>query len=97
MKRFSLIILIAIILTSFTHDKPIVDCKCNGIPLFGKVQVVTALADFQVQKVDALADIKIKKVTTMPKNCGEWQFVDAFPGNTLGIFYVKTLGFRSFR
>jgi len=83
MKRFSFIVLMAIILTSFTNDKPIVDCKCKGIPLHGKVKVVTAFADFQVQKVTAFPDIKVKKVTCFPDHCGEWQFVDAFPDFTI--------------
>ncbi|MBP1673379.1 MAG: hypothetical protein H6Q25_1194 [Bacteroidetes bacterium] len=83
MKRFSLILLIAIILTSFTNDKPIVDCKCKGIPLHGKVKVVTAFPDFKVQTVTAFPDIKVKKVTCFPDDCGEWQFVDAFPDFTI--------------
>lgn len=83
MIRFSLIVLIAIILTSFTKDKPIVDCKCKRIPLHGKVKVVTTFADFKVQTVTAFPDIKVKKVACFPDDCGEWQFVDAFPDFTI--------------
>jgi len=83
MKLYSIFILIAIILTSFTSDKPIVDCKCKGIPLHGKVKVVTAFADFKVQTVTAFPDIKVKKVTSFPDQCGEWQFVNAFPDFTI--------------
>lgn len=70
----------AVILTSFSNDIPIVDCKCKGILLHGKVKVVTAFADFKVQTVTAFPDFKVKKATCFPDQCREWQFVDAFPG-----------------
>lgn len=83
MKHFSFIILIAIILTSFTSDKPIVDCKCEGIPLHGRVKVLEYNADFEVRVVRVHADLEVKKVTSLPLKCGEWQFVESSPDFTV--------------
>lgn len=83
MKRISFIVLMAIILTSFTHDKPIVDCKCDGIPLHGKVKVVKYNADFEVKVVHVHADLNVKKVESLPLICGEWQFVEFAPDFTI--------------
>ncbi|MCX7985328.1 MAG: hypothetical protein N2662_00115 [Bacteroidales bacterium] len=81
---------------SFVTDKPITsDCKCKGIPLYGRVQFVEAFEDFRIQFVDGLADIHVKFVDTRPSKCGEWQIVDALPDfkvrvvNGLADFKVK--------
>jgi hypothetical protein len=69
-----------------SQDKKVFDaerCTCNGIPLRGKVKVVTAFADFNVQVVSAFPDIKVKKVEHFPDECGKWQFVDNFPDFTI--------------
>jgi len=55
------------------------DCSWNGIPLYGKVQIVDAFPDIKIQVVDAFPDIKIKWVDAFPSSCGKWQKVDAFP------------------
>lgn len=58
-------------------------CTYNGIPLKGKVKVVTSFGDIKVQVVDAFADIHVQVVTAFPDDCGKWQFVDAFPDFTI--------------
>ena len=58
----------------------------NGIPLWGKVRVVTAFPDIKVQVVDAFPDIKVQKVTAFPDSLGKWQFVDS--GEDFTIQYV---------
>ena len=55
------------------------DCKCKGIRLYGKVQVVDAFEDLKVQVVDAFSDIDVQVVSSFPDECGKWQFVSAFP------------------
>ena len=52
------------------------NCTCKGIPLYGRVKVVTGLADFDVKVVNALSDIDVK-IDDLPTRCGEWKFVDA--------------------
>ncbi len=59
------------------------DCTCNGIPLKGKVKIVTSYADFEVKVVDSYADMKVKTVSSYPDNCGEWEFVDSYPDFTI--------------
>lgn len=58
-------------------------CSFNGIPLKGKVQVVSSFADVKVQVVDSFPDINVQKVSSFPDDCGEWQFVDSFPDFTI--------------
>ena len=83
MKRYFFIVIIAVILMSFTNDKPIIDCKCKGIPLHGRVKVVEYNADFEVKVVNVQADIEVKKVKANPQICGEWQFVESSPDFTI--------------
>ncbi len=52
-------------------------CCLKGIPLYGRVKVVKALATFEVKVVSGLADLDVRKVAYTPGRCGEWQFVDA--------------------
>lgn len=63
-------------------------CTYNGIPLKGKVKVVTSFADIKVKVVESFPDIKVKTVTSFPDDCGEWQFVESFPDFT--IQYVES-------
>ena len=58
-------------------------CSYNGMPLHGKVQVVTSFPDINVQVVDSFPDLKVKQVTSFPDACGEWQMVDSFPDFTV--------------
>ena len=82
-KRCFFIVIIAMVLMSFTKDSPIVNCKCKGIPLYGRVKVVKHPADFDVKVVKFAADIDVKKVELLPTRCGEWQFVDISPDFTI--------------
>ena len=66
------------------------NCTYNGIPLYGKAQVVKAFADFKVQRVSAFGDLKVKYVKAFPSNCGEWELVDHFGDFT--IEYVDHFG-----
>lgn len=51
----------------------------KGIPLHGKVQVVSAFPDIRVQVVSAFPDLKVQSVKALPDKIGQWQFVEAFP------------------
>ena len=59
------------------------NCTFHGIPLKGKVKIVTSFPDFKVKEVDSFQDISIKVVDNFPDDCGEWQFVDSFPDFTI--------------
>jgi len=59
------------------------NCTFHGIPLKGKVKVVTSFPDFKVKVVENFQDISIKVVSNFPDDCGEWQFVDNFPDFTI--------------
>ena len=59
------------------------NCTFHGIPLKGKVKVVTSNADFKVKIVDNFQDISIKVVNNFPDDCGKWQFVENFPDFTI--------------
>ena len=52
------------------------DCKFNGIPLYGRVQVVNSFATFKVRISDNFYDFRVKQVSELPYSCGEWQFVN---------------------
>jgi hypothetical protein len=58
-------------------------CTCRGIPLKGRVKVVSAFPDFKIKAVTAFPDIRVQTVTSHPDACGKWQFVDAFPDFTV--------------
>ncbi len=59
------------------------DCRVDGVPLHGEVQVVDSFADFRVQIVDSFPDLKVKPVENFADSCGEWRFVDSFPDFTV--------------
>ena len=59
------------------------NCTFHGIPLKGKVKIVTSFADFNVKEVENYQDISIKVVDNYPDDCGEWQFVDSYPDFTI--------------
>jgi hypothetical protein len=52
-------------------------CSCKGIPLHGKVKIVSSYPDFKVKIASSYPDLKVKKVTMFPDHCGEWQFVES--------------------
>ncbi len=51
----------------------------NGrtIPLYGRVQVVSAAADFTVEVRSQAADLRVKTVSCCAQACGEWEFVSS--------------------
>lgn len=55
------------------------DCSYNGIPLYGKVQIVDRFPDIKIKIVDSFPDLKVKNVQSFPNSCGKWQYVDRFP------------------
>jgi hypothetical protein len=59
------------------------DCTWNGIPLYGKVQVVESFADIDVEVVTSFPDLNVKVVESFADDCGEWEFVDSFPDFTI--------------
>ena len=59
------------------------NCTFHGIPLKGKVKVVTSFPDIKVKLVGNFEDISVKVVATFPDHCGEWQFVENFPDFTI--------------
>jgi len=74
---------------AFTYDKPIdKDCKCKGIPLYGRVKIVDINPDFRVKIVTAFPDLKVQLVSAFPDKCGKWQIVDAFPDFTVQIVSI---------
>ena len=51
------------------------NCTCKGIPLYGRVEVVTSGADFKVEVVTIGADLQVEPVTIGANRCGQWEFV----------------------
>jgi hypothetical protein len=64
------------------------ECTFKGIPLYGKVKVVTAFPDIKVEVVTAFPDLQVKVKQSFPDKCGEWMFVESFPDFT--IEYVES-------
>jgi len=81
MKTFMFLLLLLPLSTPY---EPITDdCKCKGIPLYGKVRIVDAFEDFKVCVVDAFEDLDVDTNVANPTRCGEWEFVDAFEDFTI--------------
>ena len=59
------------------------DCTFEGVPLYGRVQVVDSFPDLTVRVVDSFPDLKVKPVESVHDQCGEWIFVDSFPDFTI--------------
>ena len=83
MKKLVLFVIVIAGAVLVSATRPIQDCKRKSnrsgkeIPLWGRVQVVNAHADFTVKVVNAHADLDVKKVNAFANSCGEWQFVEA--------------------
>jgi len=58
-------------------------CSLNGIPLYGKVQVVDSFPDLKVKKVTSFPDLNVQWVDSFPDQCGKWQEVSSFPDLTI--------------
>ena len=69
------------------------DCICQikdsnkekKIPLYGKVKIVKAFADFKVEVVNNFEDLSVELVNNFPISCGKWQIVDNFEDFTIEI------------
>lgn len=83
MKKWLFLLSVVLLPLLLTSSKKIEGCSFNGIPLRGKVRVVTAFPDFKVRVVSVFPDIKVEKVDAFPDKCGQWQFVDAFEDFTI--------------
>ena len=77
--RFSLVALSSLSLISVAHAGNLSGCTYKGIPLQGKVKIVKSFPDIKVKVVKSFPDLKVKRVSSFPNQCGQWQFVDAFP------------------
>lgn len=60
-------------------------CSFNGVPMSGRVKVVSVGAQFKIRLVGSNASLMVKGVTRPAKRCGEWQFVSATPAFTVEI------------
>lgn len=60
-------------------------CSFNGVPMFGRVKVVSVGARFKIRIVGGKAALRVKGVPKLAKKCGEWQFVSATPAFTVQI------------
>ncbi|MGH8083126.1 MAG: hypothetical protein ACREP7_21285 [Lysobacter sp.] len=47
--------------------------------IHGRIQIVTAFADYKVQVVQAFPDLRVQTVTAFPDSAGKWQRVESFP------------------
>jgi hypothetical protein len=76
--RLSVLAFSSILMVS-AHAGTLSGCSYKGIPLYGKVKVVNAFPDIKVKVVRSFPDLKVKRVNGFANQCGQWQFVDAFP------------------
>ncbi len=60
-----------------------VSAFCANPPLFGKVKVVSAFADYKVRVVTSFPDLMVMKVSSFQSKAGEWEFVDDFADFTI--------------
>ncbi|MGE8668098.1 MAG: hypothetical protein ACN6PM_10245 [Achromobacter mucicolens] len=59
------------------------NCTYKGIPLYGKVKIVSSFPDIEVKVANAFPDLRVQKVSSFPDRCGRWQIVDNFPDFTV--------------
>ena len=77
--RFGLVAFSSVVLVSVAQAGNLSGCTYKGIPLYGKVKIVKSFPDIKVKVVKSFPDLKVKRVSSFPNQCGQWQFVDAFP------------------
>lgn len=59
-------------------------CTCKGIPLYGRVKIVTEYPDFRIQVTDNYPDIVVKIVEDYrPNVCCIWKIVEDYPDFTV--------------
>ncbi|WP_447920309.1 hypothetical protein [Achromobacter aegrifaciens] len=61
------------------------NCTYKGVPLYGKVKIVTAFPDIKVKVVaySGFADLAVWKSFAFAERCGEWRIVDSMPDFTI--------------
>jgi len=75
MKTLLIGVLILILSTSFSDNPITPDCKCKGIPLHGRVRIVSARADFDVRIVSSNEDLFVDTTGYGNRGCGDWRIV----------------------
>jgi len=60
-------------------------CSFAGVPMYGRVKVVSVGGQFKIRVVGSKAKLLVKGVTKPAKSCGEWQFVSGTPTFTVEI------------
>lgn len=78
--------LIFALLPVFVSREPIDadSCSCKGIPLYGRVKIVTEYPDFRIQVTDNYPDIVVKiSEDYRPTDCCVWKIVDSYPDFTI--------------
>ena len=77
--------LVLALLPVFAAREPIDSdsCSCKGIPLYGRVKIVTEYPDFRIQVTDNYPDIVVKIVDEYSHYCCEWQIVNDYPDFTI--------------
>ena len=60
------------------------NCSCKGIPLYGRVKIVTEYPDFRIQVTDNYPDIVVQIVDRYyPGECCMWKIVDDYSDFTV--------------
>jgi hypothetical protein len=72
-----LLLCVGLMLTMYGSGPITGDCRCNSVPLYGRVKVVEHNADFKVRIVTSFQDLSVQKVGAFPDKCGKWQFVES--------------------
>lgn len=80
-----IICLILALFPMYVNREPIDrdSCSCKGIPLYGRVKIVTEYPDFRIQVTDNYPDIVVKIVGEHSHYCCEWQIVNDYPDFTI--------------
>ena len=76
--RLPFMVLVAVALMQFCGATT-APAKPDLSKIYGKIQYVTAFADYKVEVVTALEDLRVQEVTALPNSVGKWQIVTALP------------------
>ena len=87
MKRVPLFLLFEAVIFSGNIGS---DCTLNGKRLYGKVRVVSSMADFKVEVVSSGANLKVEQVNMFSDSCGKWEFTDMFSDFTVEFVNVNS-------
>ena len=78
--------LVLALLPVFAAREPIDSdsCSCKGIPLYGRVKIVTEYPDFRIKVTDDYPDIVVQIVDRYSSdNCCMWKIVEDYPDFTV--------------